>query len=133
MATTTYPKAATAPTSDLPFTELACDVPCLDAIKNRRHHWLEKLYQKRGGDSAPDAAFARDEALFADRVDQVQTLLAVMEDYFEAARRGGTPGGAGAGVCFDRAMSLLGLARELVENAGIEAEAALETFCNATD
>lgn len=135
-ATTT--KAATkaarmAPTSDLPFAERHCDLPYLDAIKNRRSLWVEKLADKRGGDFAPDAAFARDVALFAHRVEQVETLLAVMEDYFDTARRGGERGGAGASACFGRAMALLGLARELVEHAGIDADGTLETFCNAAD
>lgn len=119
------------PTSDLPFAERLCDLPYLDIIKNRRNRWVEKLCDKRGDDFAPDVAFASDVALFAHRVEQVQTLLVVMEDYFELARRGGKPGGAGASVCYARAMDLLALARELVEHAGLDADQALETFCTA--
>lgn len=110
-------------TSDLPFAARHCDVPFLDALEDHRYLRSE---------SAPDEAFATFVAHFINRVDQVGDLLAVIDDYLKLAIRGGKKS-IPASVAFSRAVALLGVARELSENAVIDADEAHENYCKAND
>ncbi|MDD3936861.1 hypothetical protein [Rhodoferax sp.] len=117
------PTADMSCTSDLPFAARHCDLPYLDHLEDYRYELSE---------SAPDTGFATFVAQLINRVDQMGELLAVMDDYLKLAHRGGTKD-ISAMVAFSRAVAVLGVARELVENGVIDADEAHENYCKSGD
>lgn len=117
------------PTSDLPFAARVCDVPYLEALENWRYKVVEKMVEPSDGQFDRVVDFAQNMARFAQRMSEMQDLLAAVEDCMKQARYGGGPSAASPGAMFMRGVTLLGLARELVESAVIDADGATEEFC----
>lgn len=111
-------------TSTLPFAARHCDLPALDLMKRFRSVEVERLETVAFDDDSPVVEFAWRVSGVGDRMSQIDDLLNVVSSLFEKAYRGDstehTPG-----VCFDRAMRLLALSRELLEAATLDGDEAL--------
>ena len=117
------------PTSNLPFAARACDLPYLDELENWRYKVVEKLSTPGGGQLDRAVDFAQDMAAFAQRISDMDAILSSAEDYMNLAYRGG-PSAAIPVANFMRGMTLLGLARELLESAVSAADASTERYCD---
>jgi hypothetical protein len=120
------------PTSTLPFAARQCDLPYLDLIKNHRGILCAKLDEHAGPDQAAAVAFAYGVSSVVARVDQIGQVLATVEAYLESSVRGGRPGGPSPYSEFQSALQLIGLCRELIEDAVPNGDEHLENFCQAT-
>lgn len=121
--------ASMEPTSDLPFAARHCDLPYLDLIKNHRHNLCGKAELSAGPDQAGSVDFAIIFSCLVERVDQIGGVLASAETSLEFSARGGRPGGMSAVAEFQHAMQLIGMCRQLIEDAVPLADENLEAFC----
>lgn len=117
------------PTSALPFAARAGDVSYLDDLENWRYKVVENLTAQDGGQLDRAVDFAQDMAAFAQRISDMDAILSSVEDCMNLAYRGG-PSAAIPVANFMRGMTLLGLARELLESAVNAADASTERYCD---
>ena len=107
------------PTSGLPFAARHCDLTYFESREGRR--WAHVS-------SAPNEGLASNLAAFLDRFEQSCDLLAVIEDYLKLAHKRGNEK-TSADVAFSRAMSMIGLVRELTEACVDDLDGAHEDYC----
>lgn len=124
--------ASMQPTSALPFAAQQCDMAYLDLIKNHRSILCGKLDEQARPDQAAAVALTYGVSSLVARVDQIGEVLATVEAYLESSVRGGRPGGPSPYSEFQSALQLIGLCRELIEDAVPKADEKLQDFCKAT-
>ena len=120
--------AKTAPTSELPFAARHCDVPYFDRIKYYRTEQVQKMEGHVTADASTSVQYAWSMASVGDRMSQISDLLELADTLFEKAHLGAAADMSPA-ASFEKALRLLGLSRELLDGAGLDADKALEELC----